>query len=377
MEPHRKEPVAMNSMTQVEGPIHLGLDVAKNAIVVGVLLPDRDGANVDRIAHDEASIRRLVDRFPDRDALRVCYEAGPTGFGLYRLLRSVGVCCDVVAPSLIPRSPGNRVKTDKRDARRLATLHRSGQLVAIAVPTPEQEAVRDLCRARSALVYDRRRARQRLDKFLLRHDRVYTAGRAWTARHEQWLAGQRFDDAALRATYAHYRGVASARDAELAAIEAALARWVDVGPFAAATHRLGCYRGIAYLGGLCLASEVFDWRRFGCAAQFMGFTGLVPSEYSSGETVRRGHITKAGNGYVRTQLIESAWSYQHHAAVGADLKRRQQHADPATLARSWAAQQRLCGRFRRLAARKTDKKIVVTAIARELAGFVWAELVAA
>src|SRR2546429_1834898 len=206
MEPHRKEPVAMNSMTQVDRPIHLGLDVAKNAIVVGVLLPDRDGANVDRIAHDEASIRRRVERFPERDALRVCYEAGPTGFGLYRLLRSMGVCCDVVAPSLIPRSPGNRVKTDKRDARRLATLHRSGQLVAIAVPTPEQEAVRDLCRARSALVYDRRRARQRLDKFLLRHDRVYTAGRAWTGRHEQWLAGERFDEVAPRATYPAYPG---------------------------------------------------------------------------------------------------------------------------------------------------------------------------
>jgi transposase len=367
----------MDSMTQVEGPIHLGLDVAKNAIVVGVLLPGREGVDVDRIAHDEASVRRLVDRFPDRDALRVCYEAGPTGFGLYRLLRSMGVACDVVAPSLIPRSPGDRVKTDKRDARRLARLHRSGELVAIAVPTPEQEAVRDLCRARSALVYDRRRARQRLDKFLLRHDRVYTAGRAWTVRHEQWLAGQRFDDAALRATYAHYRGVASARDAELAAVEAALARWVDAGPFAAATRRLAAYRGIAYLGGLTLAAEVFDWRRFGCAMQFMGFTGLVPSEYSSGETVHRGGITKAGNGHVRTQLIESAWSYQHHAAVGADLKRRQEHADPATIARSWAAQQRLCGRFRRLAARKTDKKIVVTAIARELAGFVWAEMVAA
>jgi transposase len=365
-------------MTQVGGPIHLGLDVAKNAIVAGVLLPGRDSVDVDRIAHDEASVRRLVDRFADqRSALRACYEAGPTGFGLYRLLRSMGVACDVVAPSLIPRSPGDRVKTDKRDARRLARLHRAGELVAIAVPTPAQEAVRDLCRARAALVRERRRARQRLDKFLLRHDRVYRAGGAWTARHEVWLAGQGFDDAALRATFAHYRGVVQARDAELAAVEMSLTPWLERGPFAAATNRLACYRGIAYLGGLTLAAEVFDWRRFGSATAFMGFTGLVPSEYSSGESVRRGHITKAGNGYVRTQLIESAWSYQHHAAVGADLKRRQAHADAATLARSWTAQQRLCGRFRRLSARKTDKKIVVTAIARELAGFVWAEMVAA
>jgi transposase len=363
-------------MTQVDGPIHLGLDVAKNAIVVGILPPGRETPAVDRIAHDEASVRRLIDRFDDRSRLRVCYEAGPTGFGLYRLLRSMGVACDVVAPSLIPRLPGDRVKTDKRDARRLARLHRGRELVAIAVPTPAQEAVRDLCRARAALVRERGRARQRLDKFLLRHDRVYRAGTAWTARHELWLAGQRFDDPALRATFAHYRGVVSARDAELAAVETSLLPWVDRGPFAAATHRLACYRGIAYLGGLTLASEVFDWRRFGSATAFMGFTGLVPSEYSSGESVRRGRITRAGNGYVRTQLIESAWSYQHHAAVGAELKRRQAHAELATVARSWAAQQRLCGRFRRLAARKTDKKVVVTAIARELAGFAWAEMTA-
>lgn len=376
MEPHRKEPAVMNSMTQVAGPIHLGLDVAKNMIAVGVLLPGQETPAVDRIFNDEASVRRLVDRFDDRSRLRVCYEAGPTGFGLHRLLRSMGVACDVVAPSLIPKAPGDRVKTDKRDARRLARLHRAGELVAIAIPNPEQEAVRDLCRARAALVADRGRARQRLGKFLLRHDRVYRDGAAWTARHGAWLAAQRFDDPALRATYGHYRAVLSARDAEVAAVEAALARWVDTGPFAAATHRLACYRGVAVLGGLTLASEVFDWRRFGSAVQFMGFTGLVPSEYSTGESVRRGHITKAGNGFVRTQLIESAWSYQHHAAVGAELKRRQVHADPATIARAWVAQQRLCGRFRRLAARKNDKKLVVTAIARELAGFLWAEMTA-
>ncbi|MFD0584854.1 IS110 family transposase [Dactylosporangium darangshiense] len=139
-------------MTQLDGPIHLGLDVAKSQVVVEILEPGRESPAVDRIAHDEASVRRLVDRFADRSRLRVCYEAGPTGFGLYRLLRSIGVACDVVAPSLIPRSPGDRVKTDKRDARRLARLHRSGELVAIAVATPEQEAVRDLCRARTALV---------------------------------------------------------------------------------------------------------------------------------------------------------------------------------------------------------------------------------
>jgi transposase len=194
--------------------------------------------------------------------------------------------------------------------------------------------------------------------------------------YEQWLAGQRFDDAALRSTYGHYRAVA-ARDAELRAVETELTDWFDRGPFAAATHRLAAYRGIAYLGGLTLASEVFDWRRFGSAPQFMGFTGRVPSEYSSGESVRRGHLTKAGNGYVRSQLIESAWAYQHRPAIGRVLKDRQVHASADTIARSWTAQQRLSGRFKRLSVRKTTKNVVLAAVARELAGFVWAEMTAA
>src|SRR3954451_13053839 len=232
MEPHRKEPVAMDSMSQVDGPIHLGLDVAKNAIVVGVLEPGRETPAVDRIFSDEASMRRLIDRFDDRSRLRVCYEAGPTGFGLYRLLRSMGVCCDVVAPSLIPRSPGDRVKTDKRDARRLARLHRFGELVAIRVPSEVEEAVRDLCRARADVVDDRRRARQRLGKFGLRHGRVYRAGTAWTVGHERWLAAQSFGEPALAATYARYRAAVQARDAELVGIEADLAVCYDRAPFA-------------------------------------------------------------------------------------------------------------------------------------------------
>jgi transposase len=321
-------------------------------------------------------VRRLVGRFPDRGVLRVCYEAGPTGFGLYRLLRSMGVACEVIAPSLIPRAPGDRVKTDRRDCRRLARLHRAGQLVAIRVPTEAEEAVRDLCRARADMVGDRTRTRHRLSKFLLRHDRIWRGGDAWTMRHEQWLAGQRFDDAALQATYGHYRAVLVARDAELAAVEADLAHWCEHGPFAAAVARLGAYRGIARLGALSIASEVGDWRRFGTARAFMGFTGLVPSEYSCGTSTHRGRITKAGNVHLRTQLIESAWAYQHRPNLGATLRRRQERVETATVARSWKAQQRLCARFRRLSARKTSRNIVTVAIARELAGFCWAEMTA-
>jgi transposase len=248
--------------------------------------------------------------------------------------------------------------------------------VAIRIPTPAEEAVRDLCRARADLVDDRTRARHRLSKFLLRHGQPWRGGNAWTLTHERWLLAQRFDDPALAATYAHYRAVLAARDAQLEAVEADLAVWYDRAPFADAVGRLAAYRGVTRLGALTLASEVGDWRRFPRAAAFTGFCGLVPSEYSSGERTRRGHITKTGNAHLRAQLVESAWAYQHRPGVGLELRGRQQGLDPAVVARAWAAQLRLCGRFRRLAARKDSKNLVVTAIARELAGFVWAEMTA-
>ena len=233
---------------------------------------------VDRIPHDEASIRRLVGRLGAPRWLRACYEAGPTGYDLARLLHSMGVGCQVIAPSLIPKAPGDRVKTDRRDCRRLARLHRAGELVAIRIPTVQEEAVRDLCRARADLVEDRTRARHRLGKFLLRHGRVWRGGNAWTLTHERWLLAQRFTDPALAATCAHYRAVLDGRDAQLEAIQADLASWYDAAPFADAVHRLAAYRGITRLGALTLASEVGDWRRFPRAAAFTGFCGLVPSE---------------------------------------------------------------------------------------------------
>jgi transposase len=365
----------MNIVALSGGPIHLGLDVSKNKIAVGILRWDEQVPDTEMLFNDEPSVRRLINRFEDPGGLRVCYEAGPTGFGLHRLLRSMGVACDVIAPALIPKAPGDRVKTDRRDCRRLARLHRAGELVAIRVPTEAEEAVRDLCRARAAVVGDRTRIRHRLSKFLLRHDRVWRQT-AWTFAHERWLLGQRFDDPALRTTYAHYRAMLTAREAELAAVDADLAHWYTHGPFTDAVARLGAYRGVASVGALTIASEVGDWRRFPAARTFMGFTGLVPSEYSSGEAVHRGHITKAGNTHLRTQLIESAWAYQHHPNLGVTMRRRQAHVDAATVARSWSAQQRLCGRFRRLSARKSNRSVVAVAIARELAGFLWAEMTA-
>src|SRR3954451_24148057 len=365
----------MSSVTH-SGPIHLGLDVHKNSISVAVLPWGQESAEVGQDLPRRAVGRRLIARFDDPGQLRACYEAGPTGYELQRLLASMRVRCDVVAPSLIPRAPGDRVKTDRRDARRLARLHRAGELVAIRIPTETGEAVRDLCRARADVVEDRRRARQRLGKFLLRHGRVYRAGTAWTIGHERWLAGQTFTEPALAATYARYRAAVQARDAELAGIDADLAVWYDREPFAEQVARLAAYRGVDRLGALTLAAEVCDWRRFPRATAFMGFTGLVPSEYSSGESTRRGHVTKAGNAHLRTQLIESAWAYRSPATIGAGLRARHEGVPAETLARSWTAQQRLCGRFRRMAERKNVKTVVATAVARELDGFLWAEMTA-
>ena len=354
----------------------LAMDVHKNSFSAGVLEAGSTTPVIDRIAADDDSLRRLIARFDDPSRVWACYEAGPTGYELARLLRGLGVRCEVIAPSLIPSSPGCRVKTDRRDAARLALLLRAGQLSSVRVPTVAEEAVRDLCRARGDMVIDRTRARHRLGKFLLRHGRVWRGGDNWTLKHEAWLRTQRFDDRALSVTFGHYQATRQAREAAVTAIDADLAPWFTRAPFADAVARLAAYRGITELGALTLASEVCDWRRFPTAATFMGFCGLVPSEHSSGERTTRGGITHAGNTHLRTQLVESAWAYKARPSAGATLKKRQEGLDPAVVARAWAAQLRLCGKFRRLDEHKTNRKTVVTAIARELAGFVWAEMTA-
>lgn len=358
------------------GFVHLGMDVSKDSISVAILHPDRDVAEVDKISSDAESVRRLIKRVGRPSGIWACYEAGPTGYDLYRLLQSLKVRCDVVAPSLIPKGRGDRVKTDKRDARRLAGLHRAGELTAIAVPSSGQEALRDLCRTRGDMVEDLTRARNRLTKFLLRHSMIYRDGSNWTFKHDRWLSGLAFDDKALAATFNHYRATVTLRDTALEAVEADLATYFTVEPFAGVVTRLGAYRGVTHMGALCLGAEVFDWRRFGNARSFMSFTGLTCSENSTGLTERRGAITRAGNSHIRAQLCEAAWSYQHRPAMGATIRQRQDGVGPNTTARSWAAQNRLCKRFAVLAARKNVKSVVATAVARELAGFLWAEMTA-
>jgi transposase len=360
-----------------EGVKWVGLDVAKDAIAVGVL----DGSSeatprLEKIAHDEVSIRRLVSRLGGPGRLRACYEAGPTGYELHRLLGSMGVGCEVIAPSLVPVAPGDKVKTDRRDARRLVRLFRAGELVSVRVPTREEEGCRDLSRLRAAAMVDRRRARQRLGSFLLRRHLVYRDGRAWTVKHRRWLRTLAFDDTGTQVTFAHLLASVEERELRVVAIDADLARFFEAGLFVDEVARLGAYRGIAPLSALGLSCEVCDWRRFPAPGKFMGFVGLVPSEYSTGASTSRYGITKSGNAHVRRILVEAAWAYRYPARVSPELARRHEGVAPEVIARAWNAQVRLCGRFRRLAARKDRRTVVATAIARELAGFVWAEMTA-
>jgi transposase len=350
------------------------MDTSMREIVCGVLQPGREVPAVERIPNDEESVRRLIGKLGSRRSLSVCYEAGPSGYELHRLLVSMGVACQVIAPSLVPKGASDRVKTDRRDAVRLALALRAGMLTAVRVPSPAEEAVRDMVRARGDLMDDRKRMQQRLNALLLRHGRTWRGGAKWTLAHRTWVDQQRFDEPALQEALDAYRGALEAREAELRAAESRLSAWAGREPLAAGVARLSAYRGIAELTALTLAAEVVDWHRFPSARAFMGFTGLIPSEYSSGARTRRGSITKAGPEGVRTALVESAWAYRYRPAIGAALRRRQAGAGADTLARSWKAQQRLHATCKKMSGRGKPQGVVVTAVARELAGFVWAEM---
>jgi transposase len=307
--------------------------------------------------------------------VRCCYEAGPCGFELQRSLTRQAVPCEVIAPALIPRRPGSRVKTDRRDASQLAILQRAGALTAIHIPTEEEEAARDLLRCREDVRADLLRARHRLSKFLLRHGRRFTATKkAWSKRHDAWIRAQAWPLPALAQTHAAYVRTVDEAIARLRAIDADLRPLLDLEPLRARVQRLRCFRGIDDVTALTIAAELGDARRFATAPSTMAFVGLIPSEHSSGAKQARGGITKTGNAHLRRVFVEAAWHYRHHPFVGAALRRRHQGAPPEAIARAWTAQQRLYRRYQRLAARGKPKQHIVTAVARELTGFVWAAL---
>jgi transposase len=353
---------------------YVGLDVHKETIAVA--LAGTGNRNEVRehgkIANTPAALKTLAARLGHGGReLRFCYEAGPCGYGIQRQLTAAGHGCVVVAPSLIPRKPGDRIKTDRRDAINLAKLHRAGELTPVWVPDRAHEAIRDLVRARLAAVRTLRQARQQLSGFLLRHGHHYNRP-AWTLMHRRWLAGLRFEHAVhhlvLEDCIAAVEAATARRDRLEAHIEAALPDW-SLAPVVGALQAL---RGMALVGAATLVAELGDITRFTKPRQLMAYLGLVPSEHSSGGTRRQGGITKAGNGAARRMLIEAAWSYRFPARISREQLVRQEGLARSIRDTAWKAQERLCRRYRKLARAGKPPTVVTVAIARELAGFVWA-----
>lgn len=359
----------MKSITIVAFDQHAATTVA------AVLLPGQRTPALHTLTSDSQAILRFVQRLRRQDTVRCCYEAGPCGFELQRALTARDIACDVIAPALIPRRPGDRIKTDRRDAGQLAVLYRAGALTAIHIPTEQEEAARDLLRCREDIRADLLRARHRLSKFLLRHGRRFTGTKhAWSKRHETWLRAQTWPIAALDQTHRAYLRAVEEIVARLRDVETDLHALLSLEPLQARVQRLRCFRGIDDLTALTIAAELGDARRFARAPSLMAYVGLVPSEHSSGSKRAQGGITKTGNAHLRRVLVESAWHYRHHPFVSAALRARQRGAPAPVVAKAWTAQQRLHRRYARFAARGKRKQHIVTAVARELTGFVWAAL---
>ena len=353
----------------------IAFDQHAQSVVAAVLEPGASEPAIQALAADLPSIGRFVSRIAKHATVRCCYEAGPCGFSLQRFLTTAGIACDVIAPSLIPRRSGDRIKTDRRDAKQLAVLYRADALTAIHIPTEQEEAIRDLLRCREDIRVDLLRARHRLSKFLLRHNRRYTQTKtAWTRRHTVWLHTLTWPLPALAHTFRSYVQAVNDAEGRLTLIEDDLRTYFTAGPFAESVRRLRCFRGIRELTALTIAAELGDARRFPSAPRVMGFAGLVPSEHSSGSRRGRGAITKTGNAHLRRVLLEAAWHYRHHPHLGLSLRSRQEGAPPDVVARAWQAQHRLFRTYRRLTGRGRPPQIATTAVARELAGFVWATL---
>lgn len=356
--------------------LYVGLDVHKASISASTAEEDRNGPVnfIGAIANTPTALKRLAERLAkDGHRLEFCYEAGGCGYGIYRHLTELGHSCTVVATSMIPRKPGERIKTDRRDSQKLAILHRSGDLTRVWVPDERHEAIRDLTRARLDAAMQLMRARQQLLAFLLRHGRSYDTGRKhWTQRHRSWLAGQSFDQPAHQIVFQDYLEAVWAaqdrRDQLVGRVTAAMAGW----PMGSLVEALRGLRGLDFISAVTLVAAIGDLGRFETPRQLMAYLGLVPSERSSGEHFWRGGITKTGNGEARRMLIEAAWSYRYPPRVAKEKAEIIVRLPKPVRDIAWKAQLRLCRRFRTLSAGGKRPTVVAAAIARELSGFVWA-----
>ena len=354
----------------------LGMDVHAEAIAVAIAEPDGEVRSVGTIANREDSIRKFIKKLGSPEQLRACYEAGPTGFVLYWQLAQLGVECAVIAPSLVPTKPGDRVKTDRRDALKLARSHRSGDLTAVWVPDEDSESLRDLVRQREAAKQDQLRARHRLTKFLLRTGQRPPLGlKAWTERYLRWLAQIRYTQLAHQVTLRDCMNEVEHMSARVKGLEEAILEVVKLAPqpMQEVIRGLQALRGVAHISAVTIAAELGNISsRFQSARKLMGYCGVFPSEDSSGKRIRRAGITKAGNAHLRRIIVESAWCYRHWPRVGEKLRKRQQGIPAEITEIAWKAQNRLHKRYSKLMAAGKDQRKVMTAVARELLGFIWA-----
>ncbi|WP_338926947.1 IS110 family transposase [Mycetohabitans endofungorum] len=355
-----------------DSTLYVGLDVHKGSITVAYAINGGEVESMGKIGTTPTGIARLCKRLQSKaQQVRVVYEAGPCGYGLYRRLSKQGFDCMVCAPSLIARKPGERVKTDRRDSIKLALSLRAGDLSAVYVPSIEDEAFRDLARAWASARGDLRQARQRLKSFLLSHG-VHYIGRAdWGAAHRCWLSKYSFEDARRQLAFEEHRRTIEDRLAQCDRLEAALREAVTEWGFYPAVLALQAMRGIQFITAVGMLSELGDLSRFEHPRQLMAWLGHTPSEHSSGGTRRQGGVTKTGNSYARKLLVEAAWSYRHAARVGPQIQQRQEGLPKAIIDRAWDAQVRLCRKHRKLVARGKNVNVAAVVVARELAGFIW------
>jgi transposase len=353
--------------------VYVGLDVHKDTIVIAVARGGREAAvNWKTIPNDGVRLRKALKMLTKNgEVLKVCYEAGPTGFGLCRRLREAGIDCIVVAPSLVPSKPGDRVKTDRRDARKLAHFLRSGDLTEVHVPDAAIEAIRDLERARDDAKCAERAARHQLSKFLLRHDRrwEYTT---WTVKHRDWIRGQKFAYPAQQRVLEDYLKTVEDLAERVERLTAQVEELVQETTLAPLVKALQAFRGISVVSAVTIAAEAGDLRRFATASQFMSYVGLVPSEDSTGKRRRQGAITRCGNGHLRRIIVEAAWHYRHLPLMSKELRRRNKGIAKGVQRIAWEAQKRLNKRLYHLMHAGKSVQKAITALARELAGFIWA-----
>lgn len=353
---------------------YVGLDVHKDKIAVAVAEEGREEPRYwGMIPHTTEAVKIIMKKLGNKENLRVCYEAGPTGYPLYRLLLTLGIHCNVIAPSLIPQKPGQRIKTDRRDAIRLAQLHRAGELTSIYVPTPEDEALRDLVRCREDAKEDQLRAKHRLAKFLLRNNIKQPAGvNKWTVKYYRWLDTVKFESSKLRVVFQEYYHQIKELEQRILRLEEEIRLQATEGIHAPTIQALQALRGVALITATSIVAEIGSFKRFATPRQFMSYVGLIPSESSSGESRRQGNITKTGNRHVRRLLVEAAWSYRYQPSVKGELQKRQTGQSPTIQAISWKAQNRLHKKYFRLLSRGKESGKAITAVARELTGFIWA-----